>query len=104
MNSIKKSTLFHQFINKYSKVFLCLESFFATWAIMKIGNLHSMDILALFFFLLTYTFFSTLKREFHTPNTHDHRLQIVISCILAALFTLFYLSNTHETLVSDLDK
>ena len=64
MNLIKKSPYIKQFINKHSKVFLFMKSFFTTWALMRIGNHHSMDILALFFFILSYTFFSVLKKNF----------------------------------------
>ena len=54
-----------------SKLFLSVESFFATWAIMRIANLHSMNIIAFLFFLLSMVFFSTLEKEITTQKQEN---------------------------------
>lgn len=86
-----------------SKLFLSVESFFSTWAIMRIANLHSMNIIAFLFFLLSMVFFSTLEKEITTQKQENIKSQRIISGILAAVFTLFYLSDTHKILVADLN-
>ena len=89
--------------NYNSTPWLYIQSFFATWAIMRIGNLHSMNILAFLFFLLSLVFFSTLEREIIVHSTSNMKLHNAISGILSAVFTLFYLSDTRKSLVSDLN-
>ena len=87
----------------FSKFILYIESFFSTWAIMRIANLHSMNIIAFLFFLLSLVFFSTLEREITIQNQADIKSQRILSGILAAVFTLFYLSDTRKALVADLN-
>lgn len=86
-----------------SKLILYLESFFAAWAIMRIGNFHSMNILGFLFFGLSMIFFSTLNKEIVVQDIPDTGLHNALSGILATAFTVFYLSDTGKTLVSDLD-
>ena len=86
-----------------TKLILYLESFFAAWAIMRIGNFHSMNILGFLFFGLSMIFFSTLDREIAISDMPNAGLHNAISGILAIVFTVFYLSDTGKTVVSDLD-
>lgn len=86
----------------FSKLMLYTESFFATLAIMRIGNLHSMNILAFLFYLLSLVFFSQLERELKLQNNFDSKLQNLLSGVLSAIFTLFYLADTRKTLTGDL--
>lgn len=88
--------------NSISKLVLYIESFFSTWAIMRIGSLHSMNILAFLFFGLSLVFFSSLEKEIAGQNTSNNNFQSIIASILALIFTLFYLSDTRISLVSDL--
>lgn len=88
---------------KFSKFILCMESFFSTWAIMRIANLHSMNIIAFLFFLLSLVFFSALEKEIFLQKQEDIKIQCIISDILAVILTVFYLSDTHKALVSDLN-
>lgn len=87
----------------FSKFILCIESFFSTWAIMRIANLHSMNIIAFLFFLLSLVFFSALEKEIFLQKQEDIKIQCIISDILAVILTVFYLSDTHKALVSDLN-
>ena len=88
---------------KLSKSLLYTESFFATWAIMRIAGLHSMNIIAFLLFLLNVVFFSALNKEISVQNHADMKPQKIISGILSAVFTVFYMSDTYKTLVSDLN-
>lgn len=86
-----------------SKFPLYLESFFATWAIMRIGSLHSMNIIAFLFFLLCVICFSAMGKEFASQTAHNAKVQKIISGISSGIFTCFYLSDTTKSLVSDLN-
>ena len=88
---------------KLSKLLLYIESFFATWAIMRIANLHSMNIIAFLFFLLTVVFFSALDKEISLQNYADRKPRKIISVFSSAIFTIFYISDTRKTLVADLN-
>lgn len=103
MKSDNKTSLIKQAFKNHSNIILGIESFFATWAIMRIGNLHSMNIIAFLFFLLCMSFFSTLEKEISSRHTESNRIPTAISCILAVVFTVFYLSDTRKVLVSDLN-
>ena len=85
-----------------SKLMIYMKSFFSTWAIMRIGNLHSMNIIAFLFFLLSLVFFSALEKEIATHNPNTIQTQSILSGILACIFTFFYLLDTRKSLVSDL--
>ena len=103
---MKKHTNFSFKINSstyLSKVSLSIQSFFAAWAIMRIGNLHSMNILAFLFFGLCMVFFSSLEKEIKVQHVPNAKYQTILSGILAVSFTIFYLSDTRKTLVSDLN-
>lgn len=86
-----------------SKILLYLECFFATWAIMRIGNLHSMNIIAFLFFLLCIICFSAIEKEFALQVSANNKIPKIISGILSGIFTCFYLSDTAKSLVSDLN-
>lgn len=95
-------SLIKQYLQRHSKIIFALESFFSTWAIMRIGNLHSMNILAFLFFLLGMVFFSVLQREIALQKPDVIKKQSMISGLFAVVFTVFYLLDTGKTLVSDL--
>ena len=82
---------------------LCAESFFATWAIMKIANLHPMNVIVFFFFMLSYVFFSTLDKETLKQDPKTTKNQYRLSSVIAIAFTIFYLSDTRKELVADLN-
>ena len=86
-----------------TKLLLYIESFFATWAIMRIGNLHSMNIIAFLFFLLCKTCFSAMEKEFALQTSNHGKTQKITAGFLSAIFTCFYLSDTTKSLVSDLN-
>lgn len=88
--------------NGISKLILYIESFFATLAIMRIGNLHSMNILAFLFFLLSMVFFSNLERTIKLQNNFDSKLQNFLFGFLSGIFTLFYLADNRKNMVGDL--
>lgn len=87
---------------KLSKPLLYIESFFSTLAIMRIANLHTMNIMAFLLFLLIIVFFSTLTKEILLHNQADIKTQKKISAILSTIFTLFFMSDTYKTFISDL--
>lgn len=89
--------------NRVSKFILYFQSFFATWAIMRIGNLHSMNIIAFLIFLLCGICFSSMEKEFALHTSNQNMIPKRISKILSVIFTCFYLSDTAKSLVSDLN-
>lgn len=95
------SKIHHMIYN--SKLLLYLESFFATWAIMRIGDLHSMNVIAFLFFLLCIICFSSMEKEFMLQACDNGKTQKIIAGILSGIFTCFYLSDTYKSLVSDLN-
>ena len=82
---------------------LIIESFFATWAIMRIGNLASMNIIAFLFFGLCYSFFTYVKKETKILSRETIRNQKIVAIVLGLIFTIFYLSDTHKKMVEDLN-
>lgn len=98
-----KSNNLASYKQNFSKLILCVESFFSTWAIMRIANLHSMNIIAFLFFLLNLVFFSALEKEISLQKWEEIKIQRFISGTLAVIFTIFYLSDTRNALVSDLN-
>lgn len=103
MKTDKKTFIQAFSIKNYSRLIIGIESFFSTWAIMRIGNLHSMNFIAFLFFLLCMVFFSTLKRELALQQNKKNLCLNIISCLLAIVFVLFYLSDTRKAMVSDLN-
>ena len=95
------SKIHHMIYN--SKLLLYFESFFATWAIMRIGSLHSMNVIAFLFFLLCIICFSAMEKEFALQACDNGKTQKIIAGILSGIFTCFYLSDTYKSLVSDLN-
>ena len=92
-----------QSIENNSKVILAMEAFVTTWAILRIGNLHAMNILAFFLFLVILIFFSAVERALSDIGGTTIKKQKVLSGFLAIIFTAFYLSDTQYTIVSDLN-
>ena len=92
-----------QKIKRNTKLLCYFESFFATWAIMRIGNLHSMNIIAFLFFLLCAICFSAMEKELTLQASDNKKTQKITAVILSGIFTVFYLSDTSKSLVSDLN-
>lgn len=103
MNQTKHKTIKSELLKYNKKIIICLESFFAAWAIMRIGNLHSMNIIAFLFFFLCIVCFSTTEKEYALQTSANIKMHKVISGILSIIFTCFYLSDTAKNLVSDLN-
>ena len=87
---------------KHTTLLTVTESFFTAWAIMKLGNLHPMNILALFFFILSYVFISYMKKETILSSNEFIHSPKIIAYILGLLFSFFYLADQHHYLVEGL--
>lgn len=79
-----------------------MESFFATWSVMRIGNFHSLNILAFLFFFFCYICFSAIDRELSLFHLENNKFQKSIAGCLSFIFTIFYLSDSSKSLVTDL--
>lgn len=86
-----------------TKIILIIESFFATWAIMRIGNLSSMNVIAILFFGMCLSFFSYFTKEVTSLNKETTKKHKIIAGMLSVIFTLFYISDTRKSLVADLN-
>lgn len=89
--------------NRWKMVLLVVESFFATWAIMRIGNFSATNVIAVLFFGLSFSFLKQLKKQVYILNEATLKNQKLIAIILSAIFTLFYLADTRKTIVGDLN-
>lgn len=92
-----------QYFEKHSKIKPAAETFFTTCAIMRIANLHSMNILAVFFYVIIFSFFCNLENFFSSINSQLLRKQKLINGILTFMFTCFYLSDTQDIFLKDLN-
>lgn len=90
-------------IKSNTKLLQYIESFFATWAIMRIGKLHSMNIIAFVFFLLCTICFSAIKQELTSKDCANKKTWKITAGFLSVIFTVFYLSDTTKSLVADLN-
>lgn len=86
-----------------SKLRLGGESFFSALAIMRIGKLNSMNVLAFLFWAISMVFFSSLEKELALQEKETRKHQNIIAVLLSFVFTCFYLSDTRRELVSDLN-
>ena len=103
MESRKNHRLINDIVKQQTKVIVILESFFATWAIMRVGSLSSMNIISFLFFGLCYSFFTCVKKETELLNRETIKNHKIIAILLSVIFTLFYLSDTRKALVADLN-
>ena len=103
MNLRKNSFQIDRTRKKYDKMILLVESFFAIWAMIRVGNLSAMNIIAFLFFGLCYSFFVHVKKEARLLNRETIKNHKLIAIILSVLFTMFYLSDTRKALVADLN-
>lgn len=97
------SSALKQFIQNNSKILITIEAFFSTWAILRIGNLHPMNVLAFFLFLIIMVFFFALEKERSVHNKAITQKPQLLSGLLSIIFSFFYLSDTYHALVADLD-
>lgn len=103
MQSRREITKAKKEFGKYAKGILAIESFFAVWAMMRIGRFSSTNVIAFLFFALSHVFFSYVKRECAILKKEINKIHRIIAAILGAVFTLFYLSDTRKMLVEDLN-
>lgn len=89
--------------NSIRTLILVLKSFFATWAIMKIGNLSSTNVIAGLFFCMCYSLFSHFDKEVMILDKKSRNNQKVVAAVLSFIFTIFYLSDTRKSLVASLN-
>ena len=89
--------------NSWKTILLVAESFFATWAMMRIGNFSATNIIAVLFFGLSFSFFKQLKKQIYILNDATLKNHKLIAVILSAIFTLFYLLDVRKAIVGDLN-
>lgn len=78
-------------------------SFLVTWAIMRIGNLSATNDIAFLFFTMCYVFLAYVRKEIKVLDGKTTKNHKKIAIILSVVFTLFYISDTRQFLVADLD-
>lgn len=83
-----------------------VESFFATWALMKAARMEPGNILTLVFFLLCFFLFRYIdvrlsQADFH-PGTAGKRTALILSMIFSALYMAVDYPHYIETLTSRL--
>lgn len=83
-----------------------VESFFATWALMKAARMEPGNILTLVFFLLCFFLFRYIdvrlsQADFH-PGTAGKRTALILSLIFSALYMAVDYPHYIETLTSRL--
>ena len=78
-------------------------SFLATWAIMRMGNLSATNDIAFLFFAMCFGFFAYIRKEVKVLDEKTTRNHKRIAIILSVVFTIFYISDTRQFLVADLD-
>lgn len=96
-------------MNTMPKVRLILktvQSFFTTWALMKVSRMEPGNILTLVFFLLCFTFYLYADEKFALSSCKDKRQLSHVSLITAVFFTVLYMAVDYphyiETLTSPL--
>lgn len=86
-----------------STVLLPVQSFLATWAMMRISGLHAMDVIAFLFFFLCLIFFTAVKKEGGSLSFYGWRRKQLLSLLSGFAFTCFYLADIYGEIVADLD-
>ena len=99
---MNQTTIFSSLKKSNSNLFLVIQSFFASWAMMRIGNLHSMNIFGFLLFLFCFLSFSVIKKETTIQKHAALKKQQGLSCLLSGLFTIFYLAGSYQNLIQDL--
>ncbi len=87
--------------NKQTSVLLALQSFFAVFALMIIGNISTTNLISLILFLLCFLFFR-YSRVLLIPDVQCRKISGQ-SYLLALLFTLLYLAASFQDLTASLD-
>ena len=99
---MNQTTIFSSLKKSNSNLFLIIQSFFASWAMMRIGNLHSMNIFGFLLFLFCFLSFSVIEKETTIQKHSDLKKKQGLSCLLSGLFTIFYLAGSYQNLIQDL--
>ncbi|MDR2888265.1 MAG: DUF6020 family protein, partial [Lachnospiraceae bacterium] len=100
--------------NRLNTPLLLVESFFATWALMLAGRFTTGNIVTGIFFFFCFRFirhskncYKTLGHTVPSPSVaipdHNAPSLSVVSSILAALFTLFYMAVDAPHYIADLE-
>lgn len=79
-----------------------IKSFFATWAILRISNLHTMNVISVLFFVMSMVFFKKTNEKIKTISQDVYKKQSRLSMITAGVFTLFYMIGAANTILSDM--
>lgn len=79
-----------------------IKSFFATWAILRISNLHTMNVISVLFFVMSMVFFKKTNEKIKTIPQDVYKKQSRLSMITAGVFTLFYMIGAANTILSDM--
>jgi len=87
---------------KKEKILLIIKSFFAAWAIMRVGNLHTMNIISLLFFMMSMMFIRVAEEKIQSIPQELCKKQRLLSRITAGAFSLFYIAGSYEAMLQDL--
>ena len=90
-------------VKSSSTAALSLQSFLASWAMMRISGLHSMNVIAFLFFFLCLIFLKAVKKETALTKPEDRKRQQLTAALLGLTFTLFYLADIRREIAADLD-
>lgn len=82
---------------------LSIQSFLASWAILRISGLHPMNAIAFLFFFLCLIFFMAVKKEEARTDSAVLAGNRLLAAFLGLLYTLFFLSDLFQDIVQDLN-
>ena len=86
-------------INDRTKV--GIEAFVATWAIIRISELSTTNVLTIFAYAFLFYIFGRIRERKSLAD--ESKLQIKVEYMLSALFTFFYLCGDFEHIYAGLD-
>lgn len=76
-----------------------ITAFFSTWAVMRIGSFHSMDIIGLALYLLLFSFFQSVEKKNSASGYPS--AYILLTNFFSLLFTLMYVAGSYRKITSD---
>ena len=74
---------------------LFIKSYFSTWALMRIGQIHSMNIMSVLLFLVLFYFFGRNTPSL-TPKYKNHQL---LTNSFASLLSVLYLAGSYQSII-----
>ena len=92
---------------------LGIKSYFSTWAIMRIGQIHSMNLLGFILFLIVFYFYAKTtpclkKKEVSVPPSLGFSFSTIpcsssrlLTGVFSFTFTLLYLAGSYRTIIFD---